>query len=57
MTMQSGFETIGKRNPNRTVPDYLKRTFEKRAEGIYCKYASDESLLHKAAKSMCRYKR
>jgi hypothetical protein len=36
---------------NRAVLDYLKWTFEKRAEGIYRKYISDESLLHKAAKS------
>ena len=36
---------------NRAVLDYLKWAFEKRAEGIYRKYISDESLLHKAAKS------
>jgi hypothetical protein len=37
---------------DRAVLDYLKWTFEKRAEGIYRKYISDESLLHKAAKSV-----
>jgi hypothetical protein len=37
---------------NRAVLDYLKWTFEKRAEGVYRKYISDESALHKAAKSM-----
>ena len=37
---------------DRAVLDYLKWTFEKRAEGIYRKYISDESLLHKSAKSV-----
>jgi len=41
-----------------TVPDYLKCTFENRVEGIYHrKYVSEKSLLHKAVKSMYRYKK
>ena len=35
---------------NRAVLDYLKWTFEKRAEGIFRQYISDESSLHKTAK-------
>lgn len=37
---------------NRAVLDYLKWTFEKRAEGIFRQYISDESWLHKSAKKV-----
>ena len=35
---------------DRAFLDYLKWRFEKHAEGIYRKYVSDESILHKSAK-------
>jgi hypothetical protein len=43
-------ETYFKSYRDRAVLDYLKWRFEKRAEGIYRKYVSDESFLHNSAK-------
>jgi len=43
-------ETYFKIYRDRAVLDYLKWRFEKQAEGIYRKYVSDESFLHKSAK-------